>query len=352
MKNKLKQAYEQMTGHDLPEGLKLGLVIVPHDEVVQDPEVGDMTRPESPIPIQDIPGPADQKGVFNDLLAETAMRENGQPIQDKLGPLREGLGGVLRLTKEEIFCFISGKSEIQIGAISISTNQTLAFSEPGESTSVLIKRLSKRDGDVALVTDRDRGLFNPEFVESMKNHTVLRNANWTRIDGCPRVSDADVPNISEQQSSPFWGTTEYWFLQLCEQSECDAWVLVPHAANNQYLERLVGLCLDFVKRTERKLFVEYSNRFYDESLTQYRCLENWSNETDVSFEQIAAIRIADIFTGFDNAFTRQNLTYRRVINGDMPKLSQLMACYDDVYDKAPDYYAKEMSGYWVLEATS
>lgn len=107
-------------------------------------------------------------------------------------------------------------------------------------------------------------LFNPVFVERLKDYRVLRFMIWMLGDSSEDIA-ARRWNTRPIPQDAFWnlkGAPVETMVALSNRVDADPWFTMPHAADDQYVRRFAEL----VKKSldpKRKVYLEYSNEVWN-----------------------------------------------------------------------------------------
>jgi hypothetical protein len=114
-------------------------------------------------------------------------------------------------------------------------------------------------------------LFHPEFKRSLAGFRVIRFMDWQRTNdaaGNPGKGIAPLRSWSQRtkpssstQGGPYGVAYEYQ-LQLAAELGADAWINVPHPADDAFVRNLARLAHNQIP-TGRKLYVEYTNEAWN-----------------------------------------------------------------------------------------
>lgn len=156
--------------------------------------------------------------------------------------------------------------------------------KPGEGAVVLaIKRSKKGDPlrNLRVVAEADEKIdlakepFLPEFLAFIKPFHALRFMDWQgtnnsiqskiedrkKLDTYTMVATGgDKPDALDRMLSG--GVAWELIADVCNRAGTDAWVCVPHLADDEYIRRMAA----FFKRAlkpERKLYLEFSNEIWN-----------------------------------------------------------------------------------------
>lgn len=111
--------------------------------------------------------------------------------------------------------------------------------------------------------------FHPLFKERLKPFPYLRFMDWGGTNNSEQRewSDRKDPRAMRQTKTVAY---EY-MIQLCNETDKDMWVCIPHLASDDYVEQL-GKLIEEQLEPERKVYVEYSNEIWNPAFQQTRHL--------------------------------------------------------------------------------
>jgi hypothetical protein len=110
-------------------------------------------------------------------------------------------------------------------------------------------------------------IFNPAFVELIRNFRALRFMDWFRTNGSSLSSWADRP----MPTNAFFGTSKgvpiEIAVQLANAVSADAWMNVPVMADDNFIRQMATLIQAQLGKTQ-KIYVELSNEVWNSSFSQ------------------------------------------------------------------------------------
>ncbi len=90
-------------------------------------------------------------------------------------------------------------------------------------------------------------------------------------------------------------------IDLCNRTNKDMWVCVPHMATDDYVTRLATMIRDTLK-PELRVWIEYSNEVWNSMFSQYHFVEQLGQAEGLGVARMYGRRAAQIFTIFENVF--------------------------------------------------
>ncbi|MGB1041168.1 MAG: T9SS type A sorting domain-containing protein [Flavobacteriales bacterium] len=151
-------------------------------------------------------------------------------------------------------------------------------------------------------------LFTDELLDFVKDFQTIRFMDW--------MSTNDNPNTTWNTRN----TTDYCFqtlgkgvayehlIELCNQTNKNAWICIPHQADNNFITQFARLMRDSLN-PGLKVYVEYSNEVWNSIFAQTRYADSMGNVLGYSGSpwvqgwKFYAKRCADVFEIFDNEFS-------------------------------------------------
>lgn len=112
-------------------------------------------------------------------------------------------------------------------------------------------------------------LFNPEFLNLIRNFRALRFMDWFQTNNSTLASWADRP----MPTTAFYGTTRgvpiEIALQLANAVSADAWMNIPVMADDNYMSQMAALVRAQLGANQ-KVYVELSNEVWNSSFSQFK----------------------------------------------------------------------------------
>ncbi len=116
--------------------------------------------------------------------------------------------------------------------------------------------------------------FNPKFLDGLRPFHALRFMDWIGTNGSKQVYWSDRATKTYYSQATSRGASYEYAIELCNELDVDAWVTVPHQADDNYIIQTARLWRDGL-RPNRKVYVEYSNEIWNWMFYQAGyCLNN------------------------------------------------------------------------------
>jgi hypothetical protein len=110
-------------------------------------------------------------------------------------------------------------------------------------------------------------VFNPAFLSLLQKFRVLRFMDWLQTNNSTLSSWANRPLLT----SAFWGSSSgvpvEAAVQLANALSADAWLNVPHMADDNYITQMANLVHGQLGSTQR-VYLEYSNETWNGVFSQ------------------------------------------------------------------------------------
>jgi hypothetical protein len=143
--------------------------------------------------------------------------------------------------------------------------------------------------------------FHPLFLERLKPFSVLRFMDWGA------TNDSDITTWSQRKLPDYrsmhsrGGVAYEVMADLCNLTQKQLWVCIPHKANDDYVRQLATLLRDRVD-PKLKVFVEYSNEVWNGGFQQYHDVNGWASAKGQTWYVWYAQRSVSIFKTFEQVF--------------------------------------------------
>ncbi|MBN2103312.1 T9SS type A sorting domain-containing protein [bacterium] len=143
--------------------------------------------------------------------------------------------------------------------------------------------------------------WTEEWLEKLGPFQVLRFMDWGITNDSRLQVWNDRPNV-EDYTYTTRGVPYECMINICNLKQADAWVCVPHLADEEYIRKMACLFRDSLNPS-LTIYVEYSNEIWNWMFNQtHYCYENGNPDTDwperiVPFIQNTMDIWTDVFSG-------------------------------------------------------
>jgi hypothetical protein len=185
-----------------------------------------------------------------------------------------------------------------------------------------------------------RIIFNPDYLNYMKDFKVIRFMNMSGITRNPMKSWNQRPTMAKST----WGGKEGTrgapievMVELANQSNADAWFTLPHAADDHYMRQFA----QYVRRNLKpnlKAYIEYTNEAWNPIFTQAQYVKQMGLKLGLDLDvdkagyKYFSMRSVQMFRIFEQEFGgTQRLV--RVMGSwtGYTKLTKMLLSYRDAY---------------------
>ncbi|BDS10623.1 T9SS C-terminal target domain-containing protein [Aureispira anguillae] len=161
--------------------------------------------------------------------------------------------------------------------------------------------------------------FNPKLLDFLNDFQTIRFMDWMETNNSPNVfwSDRNKPNYYSQTLDN--GVAYEYIIQLCNLTQKDPWICIPHRANDQYITEMARLFRDALD-PNLKIYIEYSNEVWNGVFAQRYYADSMGNALAYSgnpWEQsrkFYAKRTADVFRIFEHEFQGNSRLIKVIAN--------------------------------------
>ncbi len=121
--------------------------------------------------------------------------------------------------------------------------------------------------------------WTTEWLEKLAPFDVLRFMDWGKTNNSRLENWDDRPQIMDYTYT-IDGLPYEWIIEICNLKKADAWICIPHRANENYIRQMAGLFRDQLDPS-LKIYVEYSNEIWNWIFEQtHYCFENGNTNVD------------------------------------------------------------------------
>jgi len=122
-------------------------------------------------------------------------------------------------------------------------------------------------------------IWNPTFISELAPYSVLRFMDWggTNNSKVQTWSQRRLPNDPTNSDIGYIGGSDplraglayEWMIDLCNRTNKDMWISLPHMADDNYANQLAQL-IKTKLNSNLKVYVEYSNETWNGGFTQFQ----------------------------------------------------------------------------------
>lgn len=119
--------------------------------------------------------------------------------------------------------------------------------------------------------------WSEAWLSKLEPFNALRFMDWGHTNSSPLQHWADRPQMDDYTYTPH-GIPYEWWAEICNLKQADAWVCIPHAADEDYIRQMARLFRDELD-PGLTLYVEYSNEIWNWIFEQtHYCHDNGDQE--------------------------------------------------------------------------
>ncbi|MBC8196400.1 MAG: T9SS C-terminal target domain-containing protein [Candidatus Marinimicrobia bacterium] len=157
--------------------------------------------------------------------------------------------------------------------------------------------------------------FNPSFLNYISDFETIRFMDFMKTNFSPVVSWSDRSPHDYYTQTLQSGVAYEYLIELCNTTQKNAWVCIPHQADNNFITQFATLLRDSLD-PNLNVYVEYTNEAWNGIFSQSQYVEIMGNSLGYAgqpWEQgwkYYAKRSADIHYIFETVFNNEN----RIVN--------------------------------------
>ena len=110
--------------------------------------------------------------------------------------------------------------------------------------------------------------FTTEFLNFVKDFQSIRFMDWLRTNDSPVKTWNERTLTSHYTQTKNSGVAWEYIIELCNTAQKDAWINIPHQANDDYIQQLATLLKEKLN-PNLKIYLEYSNEVWNGQFAQH-----------------------------------------------------------------------------------
>ena len=149
--------------------------------------------------------------------------------------------------------------------------------------------------------------FTQELIEFIEDFECIRFMDWMETNHSPVSTWGQRPSYGYYTQTTHAGVAYEYMVELCNLTMKDAWICIPHQADNDYIEQFAGMLRDQL-HPDLKIYVEYSNEVWNGIFAQHHYAIQQGNALFGSGNNFGDVmrwiakRSADVFQIFQSTF--------------------------------------------------
>lgn len=159
--------------------------------------------------------------------------------------------------------------------------------------------------------DLSANIFNATFLSRLSPFKAIRFMDWGATNASPHVSWANRKTVNERTYTGARGVPYEIMIALCNLTQKDIWICVPHAADDDYITQMATLFRDNLD-PNLTVYLEYSNEMWNWLFTQ----THWNNEhrpLNLSYGRAYSEKAMRVFRIWHTVYGAQSGRVKRVL---------------------------------------
>lgn len=153
----------------------------------------------------------------------------------------------------------------------------------------------------AFETSYQSQIFNPDFIEKVKNFRVFRFMDWMHTNNSDGGEWGNRPTLESARYSQN-GVPVELMVELANRTNIDPWFCMPHLVTDEYITKFAEYVKDHLE-AERKVYVEYSNEVWNPMFEQHRwAVQQASSKGLEHWPDFYSQRVTEIMQIWDRVF--------------------------------------------------
>lgn len=153
--------------------------------------------------------------------------------------------------------------------------------------------------------------WSDEWLEKLEPFKVLRLKDWGKTDNSSMVTWNERTDFEDYTYTQRSGVPYERWIELCNMKQADAWVSIPHRADENYVTQMATLFRDSLD-TDLKIYVEYSNELWNWIFDQAHYGVD-SLDQNLEWPERLAPRIAEVMEIWTDVFGDESYRLIRVL---------------------------------------
>lgn len=231
-------------------------------------------------------------------------------------------GGNLQVDSTYVFLY-DGEGVFDFSAVSevISEEPNRVVFRPEFADNIIINFLSSSASNpirnIRLLklhdefADIDSQPFYPRFLEIIEPFSVLRFMDWGHTNNSPLVqwSQRATPGYFTYGTTA--GAPYEIMIDLCNQTQKDVWICVPHMADDDYITQMATLFRDSLDE-DIVIYLEYSNEVWN-WIFQQAHYNDQNKPSNLSYGRAMAEKAKNVFDIWHAVFGDDRCRVKRVL---------------------------------------
>ncbi len=153
--------------------------------------------------------------------------------------------------------------------------------------------------------------FTSEFLDFISDFQTLRFMDWLKTNSSINQYWEERTKTTEYSQNTQKGVAWEYIIELCNLTQKNPWINIPHLANDDYITQVAQLLKDNLD-PDLTIYLEYSNELWNGIFQQHHDASQMGADLGYTGEpweitwKFTSKRSADIFTIFENVFGNSN----------------------------------------------
>jgi len=178
-------------------------------------------------------------------------------------------------------------------------------------------------------TEGGTPLFTNEYLELMRPFSMIRFLDWQKINNSDEFNWADRVKVGDTREARDAVPIE-WCIALCNESQSDLWIQIPHRANDQYIDEMAKLVAAYLD-PNLKVYVEYSNEVWNFNFKQTGELTESGKKRGYNLSEEYGWHAARTVTRFYNAWPGDKDRLVRVLSGQAALHWRILQAFEGAF---------------------
>lgn len=153
--------------------------------------------------------------------------------------------------------------------------------------------------------------FYQGFLDRLNLFKSIRFMDWGATNNSNLVHWSERSRKTYHTQAVPNGVSYEWMIRLCNTLHKDAWVCVPHQADDDYMTQMAQLFKDSLD-PDLHIYLEYSNEVWNWQFEQSHWVDN-HRPSNLSYPRAYAERAKHLFQIWKNVFAEQGVRVERVL---------------------------------------
>lgn len=153
--------------------------------------------------------------------------------------------------------------------------------------------------------------WTPQWMDKLAPFKTFRFMDWGLTNNSPMVTWSQRSHLDDYTYTLKSGVPYEKWIELCNLKQADAWVCIPHRANDAYIEQMAALFKNNLN-PNLKIYIEYSNELWNWMFDQSHYGVD-SLSQDYIWPERLGPKIADVMQIWTDVFGTQSNRLIRVV---------------------------------------